>query len=74
MSGCNSSKGNLKVVAKAIPKINPEKWWEQWSTEDDSLEQNAGKTLYLEKLSQIIEEPLRKNYLAGEVSLKVKKP
>ena len=74
MSGCNSSKGNLKVVAKAIPKINPEKWWQHWSTEDDSLEQNAGKTLYLEKLSQIIEEPLRKSYPAGEVSLKVKKP
>lgn len=74
MSGCSSSKGNLKVVAKAIPKINLEKWWQQWSTEDDSLEQNAGKTLYLGRLSQIIEEPLRKSYLAGEVSLKVKKP
>lgn len=74
MSGCSSSKGNLKVVAKAIPKINPEKWWQQWSTEDDSLEQNAGRTLYLGRLSQIIEEPLRKNYLAGEVFLKVKKP
>jgi hypothetical protein len=74
MSGCSSSKGNLKVVAKAIPKINPENWWQQWSTEDDSLEQNAGKTLYLGRLSQIIEGPLRKNYPAGEVSLKAKKP
>lgn len=69
-----SSKKNLVVIAYAIPRINPRPWWSQWSTEDDSRPENADKTLYLERLKSIIEEPLGKKYEVRRVSLRIKKP
>lgn len=74
MPGCSFDKGEIIITAVATPEINPEPWWKQWSTEDDSLKENADKTLYLDKLSSIIEEPLKKSYTAGKVLLKVRKP
>lgn len=72
--GCNSSKGYLNLIANAIPSISSKPWWNKWSTDDDSRLENVGKTLYLSKLSDIIENPLRKKYEIEKIIIKIKKP
>lgn len=72
--GCIFNKGKISIIAVPIPKINPKPWWRQWSTENDSLKQNASKTLYLERLELLIKGPLLKKYDIQKVLLEIKKP
>lgn len=72
--GCRDNNGNLSIVANSVSTINPKPWWAEWSTENDCLNENAGKTLYLGKLSRMIEEPLKKKYESGRIMIRMNRP
>jgi hypothetical protein len=56
----------MNIIMKAAPQIN--KWWETWSTDDDSRIKNADKTLYLRRL---VEDLYVHNEIeAGELHLR----
>ena len=56
----------MNIVMRAAPQIN--KWWETWSTDDDSRRESADKTLYLRRL---VEDLYVHNKIeAGELHLK----
>ncbi len=72
--GCSDNNGNLNIIANSASNINPRPWWLEWSTENDCRNENAGKTLYLEKLSRIIEEPLKKKHESGRIKVRLNRP
>jgi hypothetical protein len=73
-TGCRDDNGNLSIIASSVSTIHPKPWWSEWSTEDDWRDENAGKTLYLEKLSRMIEEPLKKKYESGRILMRMDRP
>ncbi len=73
-AGCSDNTGNLSIIANSFSKSNSRPWWVEWSTQEDCLGENAGKTLYLEKLSRIIEEPLKKKYESGRITMRINRP
>ena len=58
---------NLIIEMTAEPVING--WWENWSTHDDAIRDNAGQTLYLKELVDGLFVPEKKK-IVGELKLK----
>ena len=73
-NGCESANANLSLIASSIARIKAKPWWAEWSTENDCFLENAGKTLYLEKMGSIIEEPIKKKYESGKLTIRINRP
>ena len=60
---------SLAVNARLQVRPLVEPWWREWSTDDDTLAANAGKTLYLAQLVDALRIPERE-YTAGSIDLR----
>lgn len=71
MFGSGGGEFELKIMA--IP--DPERfWWRKWNTDNDLTEENADKTLYLERLGKQLIEPLyNKEYELKSLHIKIEK-
>ncbi len=78
-----SNEWYLRIIPKQISrkrltinlKIKPmvERWWIDWSTDDDSLVENADKTLYLEPLvSYFLDQYLNKSYNIATIQIVIR--
>ncbi len=69
-SGSSSrSEAILEVAVVTGEDLPPEKrWWKLWSTEDDRLPENIGKTVYLDRLDPLIENLLKTTGNEGPLS------
>ncbi len=59
----------MEVAVVTGEDLPPEKrWWKLWSTEDDRLPENIGKTVYLDRLDPLIENLLKTTGNEGPLS------
>jgi len=66
--GCSSQGVSFDLRLNAIPV--KERWWADWSTDDDSSPSNGSKTLYLKELiSNFVNKFLDKQYPVAIVSI-----
>jgi len=73
--GCmDDHQGRLRITASSVAAIRQNPWWREWSTQNDCRSEDAGKTLHLEKLSPMIEEPLHKKYDTASIDVKFNRP
>ncbi len=65
------SKRPLKITLKA--KLKMDKWWIDWSTDDDSKQENGNRTLYLKQLiNPFVEKYLAKLYTIAEIHVVIR--
>ncbi len=68
LMGCSSQGVSFDLRLNAIPV--KERWWADWSTDDDSSPSNGSKTLYLKELiSNFVNKFLDKQYPVAIVSI-----
>ncbi len=68
LMGCSMQGVSFDLGLNATPVI--ERWWHDWSTEDDSSPENGSKTLYLERfIDTIVNQFSDKTYPVADISI-----